>query len=132
MTLLGIDVFLQPKIMVLVEDRIIALQLSRLSYLVFPSSTIIEDKPGQLPKALLPILVTLAGIVIDVSPVQPLNASLPILVTLLGIVIDVRPVQPLNAFTNGCRNSHYFTSEFERLYLTAEVISITIFGIPNN
>ena len=50
-TLLGIVVFLQPVINVLVKVAIIALQLSRESYTVFPDSTIIDSKPLQSSKA---------------------------------------------------------------------------------
>ena len=50
-TLLGIIVDLQPAIRVLDEVLIIALQLSRESYVVFSSSTIIEVKPEQSLKA---------------------------------------------------------------------------------
>ena len=73
-TLLGIIVLLQPVIKVLEDVSIIALQLLRESYFVFPPET-----------------------VIDVRPLQPENAVLSMLVTLLGIVIEVRPLQPSNA-----------------------------------
>ena len=68
-TLLGITVFLQPKINVLVAVSIIALQLLRESYIEFPLDTTIV-----------------------VRPVQPENAEPPMLVTLLGIVTEVRLV----------------------------------------
>ena len=41
-TVVGITVLLQPATRMLVEVSIIALQLSRLSYFVFPSNTTIE------------------------------------------------------------------------------------------
>ena len=44
-TLLGIIVFWQPAIRVFVSVSIIALQLSRESYLVFPVSTLMEVRP---------------------------------------------------------------------------------------
>ena len=46
-TLLGMVVFLQPAISVLSEVRIIALQLSRESYSVLPSSTTIDVRFKQ-------------------------------------------------------------------------------------
>ena len=46
-TLLGIVVFLHPDINVLDDVSMIALQLLRESYFVFPSSTIIEVRPLQ-------------------------------------------------------------------------------------
>lgn len=46
-TLLGITVFLQPAIRVLVIVSMIALQLSRESYTLFPSSTDMDVKPEQ-------------------------------------------------------------------------------------
>ena len=57
-TVLGMMVFLQPATKVLVAVSIIALQLSRLSYIVFPASTTMEVKEEQPMKAELPILVT--------------------------------------------------------------------------
>ena len=47
-----------------------ALQLSRESYTVFPSSTTMDVKPLQNSKAKSPIDVTLEGIVNDVKPLQ--------------------------------------------------------------
>ena len=44
-TLLGMTVFLHPAISVLVAVSIIALQFSRESQIVLPSSTIIDSKP---------------------------------------------------------------------------------------
>ena len=49
-TLLGIFVFGQPAISVLDAVSIIALQLSRESYFVFPASTLIEVRPLQIYK----------------------------------------------------------------------------------
>jgi len=73
-TLLGMVVFLQPAISVLLAVSIIALQLSRESYFVFPDSTFME-----------------------VSKEQPENAADPMLVTLLGMVMVVRPEHLSNA-----------------------------------
>ena len=73
-TELGIMVFLQPAINVLLDVLIMALQLLRESYAGFPLST-----------------VTL------VKPLQPRNAEDPMEVTELGIVTLVRPLQPSNA-----------------------------------
>ena len=92
-TLLGIMVFLLPAINVFVAVLIIALQLLRLSYIIFSFSTTIEVKLLQLLKALSPILMTLLGIVMEVKLLQLLKALSPILMTLLGIVIEVKPVQ---------------------------------------
>ena len=69
-TLLGIIVFLHPAIKVFVAVSIIALQLSRESYIELLSSTIIEVRPLQELNALLPMLVTLLGIDIEVRPKQ--------------------------------------------------------------
>ena len=72
-TLLGINVFLQPPINLLVEVSIIALQLFLESYTVlFLSITILSNEP-QLQNAFEPILVTLSGIVILVNE-QPEKA----------------------------------------------------------
>ena len=46
-TLFGIEVFLHPAINVLDDDSIMALQLLRESYLVFPSSTTMDVRPVQ-------------------------------------------------------------------------------------
>ena len=92
-TLLGISVFLQPAIRVLVAVSMIALQLSRESYTVFPFSTDMDVRLGQLEKANPPINVTLLGIVSDVRAEQPWKVLCPIDVTLLGIVTDVKPEQ---------------------------------------
>ena len=66
-TLLGITVFLHPTTNVLVVFSIIALQLSRESYLELPSSTVTEVKPLQQENAPLPMVVTLLGIVTEVK-----------------------------------------------------------------
>ena len=58
-TLLGIVVFLHPAINVLDDVSIIALQLLRESYLVFPSSTTMDFRPMQSMKVLTPMLATL-------------------------------------------------------------------------
>ena len=69
-TLLGIIVLQHPSNRLFVSDSIIALQLSRESYIELLSSTIIEVRPLQEPNALLPMLVTLLGIDIEVRPEQ--------------------------------------------------------------
>ena len=86
-------VFGQPAISVLDVVSIMALQLSRESYFVFPDSTLIEVKPSHSGKIPCPMLVTLLGMVIEVRLLQPWKTPLPMLVTLLGMVIEVRPVQ---------------------------------------
>ena len=50
-TLLGMIVVLQPEIKVFDDVSIIALQLSRESYLQFPLATVTEVKPEQPSKA---------------------------------------------------------------------------------
>ena len=89
----GITVFLQPVINVFVDVSIIALQLFRESYTVFPDSTTIDVKPLQKAKAASPMLVTLLGIVMLVKPLQLEKADPPMLVTLLGIVMLVKTLQ---------------------------------------
>jgi len=95
-TLLGIIVFLHPAINLFVSVWIMALQLLRESYTLFPRSTLIEVKPLHPKKTLSSINVTLLGMVIDVKPLQPAKAQNPMLITLLGMVMEVRPVQLLN------------------------------------
>ena len=46
-TVFGIMVVLQPAISLFVDFSIIALQLSRESYMVFPAPTVIEVRPVQ-------------------------------------------------------------------------------------
>ena len=87
-TLSGIIVEAQPKINLLVEVSIIALQLFLESYIVFPSSTLIVVKDVQPEKALFPIEVTLSGITIEHKDVQPQKAAQLILVTLSGITMS--------------------------------------------
>ena len=67
-------VFLHPTTNVFDDFSIIALQLSRESYLAFPLSTTMEVKPMQPEKEPLPILVTLLGIVREVKLLQPEKA----------------------------------------------------------
>ena len=69
-TLSGMIVCEQPCINVLVVVSIIALQLSRLSYLGLPSATMILFNALQPTKALSPISVTFAGIIILFNEVQ--------------------------------------------------------------
>lgn len=57
-TLFGITVFLQPNLNLFDAVTIIALQLSRESYIVLPLSTLMEVRPLQPSKALSPIVVT--------------------------------------------------------------------------
>jgi len=85
---------LQPAISELDDVSIIALQFSRESYFVFPSSTMMEVRPLQPEKADPPMLVTLLGIVTDLRPLQLEKVAYSMLVTLLGIVTDLRPLQP--------------------------------------
>ena len=96
-TLLGMVVFLQPAIRVLLAVSIIALQLLRESYFLFPLSTDIEVRLLHSLNAYLPMLVTLLGMVTEVRPEQLWNALSPMLVTLLGISMEVSLEQPENA-----------------------------------
>ena len=118
-TLWGIFVVLHPAIKRLLAFIITALQLSRESNLVFPSSTIIEVKELQPLSALSSMDVTLLGITIEVKPqflktsypisltpsgivkddkfTHPSKAILPIVFTLLGIVIEDRLTHPRKA-----------------------------------
>lgn len=96
-TLEGMIVFLQPVIRVFVSVSIIALQLFRESYDLFPTSTSIEVRHMHCSKTLSPMLDTLLGIVMEVRLLQPENAKRPMLVTLLGIVIKDKPLQYLKA-----------------------------------
>ena len=70
-TELGIIVLLQPAIKEFVDVSIIALQLLRESYFVFPFATLMLVRPLQPQKALLPIEVTELGMVMLVRPLQP-------------------------------------------------------------
>ena len=72
---------------VLVAVSIIALQLLRLSKVVFWSDTIIELRALQYDKIFQLIFVTFSGIVILVRAVQFVKAYGPISCTLSGIVI---------------------------------------------
>jgi hypothetical protein len=60
-TELGMVVFLQPEIKVFVVVSMMALQLLRESYVVFPVSTLIDASPEQPKNAPLPILFTELG-----------------------------------------------------------------------
>ena len=90
----GMVVVLQPATRVLLAVSIMALQLSRESYFVLPSSTFMLVRPEQPSNALSPMLVTDEGMVMLVKPVQSLNAKSPMLVTDEGMVMLVKPVQP--------------------------------------
>jgi hypothetical protein len=77
-TVLGITVFLQPHKRVFDDVPIIALQLSRESYTVLPSSTVMEVKPVQSMKASDWISVTEPGMVKEVRLLQLRKAIPPI------------------------------------------------------
>jgi hypothetical protein len=93
-TLLGITVFLQPKIRVLVSVSIIALQSLRESYFGLLWSTTIDEILLHFKNAPLPIDVKLIGTTMNAKLVQSPKAETPIDVTLLGILMDVILVQP--------------------------------------
>jgi hypothetical protein len=77
----------------LVPVSMMALQLSRESYTVFPLSTVIEVKPWQLINGQYPNFFTLLGMVTEVKPSQLPKAFPPISSTLFGMVIEVKPPQ---------------------------------------
>ena len=64
-------VFLQPLIIVLLSVSIIALQLSRESYLEFPASIFMLVRPVQQLNAEPEMLVTEFGMLMLVKPEQP-------------------------------------------------------------
>jgi hypothetical protein len=90
-TLAGITVFLHPCINVLLAVSIIALQLFRESYFVFPLSTWIDSKLEQLEKEALPIYSTLAGMLMEVRLAISVKALSPMEVTLAGINVFLHP-----------------------------------------
>ena len=94
----GITVLMHPAISVFVIVSIIALQLSRESYFVFPDSTSIVARLEQFSNTLPFILATEFGIETLVRSEQPENAELPMLVTELGMVTLVK-LQPRNAYS---------------------------------
>ena len=98
-TLLGIVVFLQPAMRVLVAVLIIALQFSRLSYVEFLLSTTMEVKEEHPTKAPTTMRSTLFPMVTEVREEQPEKAPSPMLVTLLGIVTEVKEEQPEKALS---------------------------------
>ena len=73
-TELGMIVLLQPTINLFVDVSIIALQLSRESYVPLFLSTVTEVSPEQQEKADEPIEVTELGMVTEVSPEQSAKA----------------------------------------------------------
>ena len=93
----GIIVFLQPAIIALSLVLIIALELSLLSYIVFPSSTIISPNALHPLNGLSPILDTFLGIIMLLKLLHSANALVPILVTLSGIIILLKLLHPANA-----------------------------------
>ena len=76
-TVLGIIVFWHPEIKVFVAVSMMALLLSRESYTVFPSSTVMVSKLVQPAKGLMPIDVTELGRVIVVKFTHPSKAPSP-------------------------------------------------------
>ena len=99
-TLLGMVIEVgeeQPFIRVLVAVSIIALQLSRLSYIGFPSSTTILVNAVQAANAASAMLVTLLGIKTLVNEEQPKKARPLMLVTLSGITTLLNEEQPEKA-----------------------------------
>lgn len=87
----GMVVFLQPTINLFVEVSIIALQLSRESYVRLFLSTIMEFSPLQSLKAPIPIDVIELGMVTFASLEQPKKAASPIDVTEFGMTVFLQP-----------------------------------------
>jgi hypothetical protein len=74
---LGMTVFWQPRTSTLSAVLMIALQLSRESYTVFPLSTAMEVRPLQPWKASSPMLVTELGMIVFLQPtISSLSAVL--------------------------------------------------------
>lgn len=92
----GIIVVLNPLISSLFLVKLIALQPSRESYFLLPSSTTILDKLEQPLKVLLLISVTEYGILILVKLMQNRNASRSITLIVFGSSIYVRFVHQAN------------------------------------
>ena len=91
-TVFGMTVFLQPPISALVLVLMMALQLFRESYTVFPASTMICSKLEHPRIGFVPMEVTELGMVIEVRLEQKENASLSMEITELGMSIEVKPV----------------------------------------
>lgn len=87
-TELGMVVFLQPTINLFVDVLIIALQLSRESYVSLFLSTTNEVSPEHPEKAQQPMEMTELGMVMEVNPEQHSKACSPMEMTELGIVMD--------------------------------------------
>jgi hypothetical protein len=93
-TELGMVVFLQPTINLFVDVSIIALQLSRESYVPLFLSTVTEVSLEQWGKAELGIIVTLSPIVNEVRFVQSLKAEIISVHFSALNITEVSPVQP--------------------------------------
>ena len=89
----GMTVFLHPDTKLLSLVFIMALQLLRLSYTLFPLATTIDVRPLQQAKAPYPMLFTLSGMFIAVRPLHLKKAMFPMLFTLAGMSIAVRLLQ---------------------------------------
>ena len=96
-TVLGITVVWQPNIKVLLAVLIIALQLSRESYLGLLLSIVMLVMPLQPPNASWSMSVTELPMVTLVRPVQYAKAWTSSVVTELGISTLVKLLQPQNA-----------------------------------
>ncbi len=90
----GIWLFLQPAIIIFLEDLMIALQLSLESYTGLSASTTILSRPSHPAKQASPKLVTELGMVMEVKPLHNLKQPFPKLVTEFGMVMEVKPLQP--------------------------------------
>ena len=88
---------LHPTKSVLLAVSMIALQSLRLSYIVFPSSTVMDARLTQSVNGLVLIVVTLAEMLTSLSAEHLAKASSSILFTLLGIIMDLSVVHPSNA-----------------------------------
>ena len=96
---LGIIVFLHPATRVLVAVSTIALQLSRLSYIGLPFSTMIVPNDGHPDSTPASMFVTPLGIVIEARELQCQKTRSPIVVTLSGIAIEANSAHSQNALS---------------------------------
>ena len=108
-TLLGMVIEVgeeQPFIRLLLAVSIIAMQLSRLSYIGLPSSTVILVNEVQPPNTASPMLVTLLGIKILVNEEQQTNARPLILSTHSEITMLVNEEHPQKALFPNCHRTN--------------------------
>ena len=98
-TVFGMTVPLQPLTNSLVEVLMTALQLSRLSKVLFCSLIVMVIRLTQLPNALEPIELTPLPMETERNCLQPLKAFAPMVVTLSGMVTSVSLEQASKPFS---------------------------------